>query len=231
MARKPKNKTYEVTITGDYFAATTGGTELKPYSVTINMSEEHRLAGFLSVFKNILAPRVMPTKYEKYTGLATHRIAAVKDHDDPNAIPPDPKLMTLPQLTAFISKNELPVNVSLYKDEDQLKRAVIDCLRDEDSFIEAQDKRKDIYGGQIEMANELAALNPGLGMVGLQVPDNIAENVDLTNIPEADAVKIPNKKVNHPANRPESDETVIDATKKTGEQETNDDDAFNLDEL
>jgi len=213
MAKKPKSTIYAVTIAGEYFAAVTNGNELRPYEVTVNMSEAHKQAGFLSTFKNLVAARVMPIQYPNYGGgLASHRIISVFDTANPDAIINDPTLMTLPQLVAFIEKNGLPVTLALYKDEDDLKQAVVDCLEDEETFIEAQDKRQDLRGADIALANELAELNPGLHTVATTPTSAVAESkkVDISKVPDAAEVEVPVKPVKV---KEDTDRVTVDTTK------------------
>lgn len=213
MAKKPKPTVYEVTIAGEYFAAVTNGNELRAYQVTVKMSQAHKEAGFLSTFKNLVADRVMRTQYPDYGGgLASHRIVSVFDTANPDAIINDPTLMTLPQLIAFIEKNGLPVTLALYKDEDDLKQAVVDCLDDEETFVEAQDKRQNLRGADIALANELAELNPGMNTLSATPTSAVADSkkVDITKVPDATEVDTPVKPT--PA-KEDTDRVTIDNTK------------------
>lgn len=194
MAKKTKEKVYGVRIAGDYHAATEKGNELKPYDITVAMNDEHKSAGFLSVFKNLVAPRAMRQEYPDYADhLHTHRIISVVDRDDPDAFPDDPNLMTLNQLYAFIEKNDLPVEPDLYKDEDELKQAVIECLQDEDTFEETQNRRRETRGESVALQKSLSELNPQLGQPGAPnvTPDNTP--IDLTKVPDAKDAKLPEK--------------------------------------
>lgn len=189
MAKKAVKREYEITFEGDYFAAAKGGLELRPYNVTLTMNEEHRQAGFLSVFKNVAAPALMRKKYPDYAdALATHRVVAIKDLAQPDLVIDDPKLMTFAEVIAFVSKNALPVNLTLYKDEDELKQAVVECLEDEDAFVEAQSKRQEVKGPTAAMAASLASLNPELGG-GFEAAQKEAATLDLDTIPDSDGIQ------------------------------------------
>jgi hypothetical protein len=195
MAKTKAKKVYEVTIEGEYHAHTKDGNVLKPYSVSIKLGEEHKQAGFLSVFKNLVAGKVMKQKYPDYAdGLYTHRLVKVVDLSDPESIPKDPSLMNLAQLTAFIQHNELPVQIGLYKDEDELRQAVIECLEDEEVFTQNQEKRKEVRGRDLELTNSLNELNPEFGL-GLSTTAAEAEaaNLNPARVPSADEVTLPEK--------------------------------------
>lgn len=211
-AKKSKPTVYEVTIAGEYYAEVRGGTELKPYQVTLKMNQEHKEAGFLSVFRNLVAPQTMRAQYSDYGGgLSTHRVISVIDVENPDGVLNDPTLMTLPQLLAFIGKNELPITVALYGDEDALKQAVVDCLTDEDSFVEAQAKRQDLRGASLELANQLSELNPGMSP-GLSISQAQlqAKSLDLTKIPDAEDAYVP--PVAKPNNGTTEDRLTLDVS-------------------
>lgn len=223
MAKQPKKKTYDVNISGEYFAAVKGGQELKPYNVTVRMNDDHKEAGFLSVFKNLVAPRMMRQQYPDYGDhLMTHRIISIKDTENPDAIPNEPQLMTLQQLMAFIQKNELPVDPGLYRDEDELKEAVIQCLEDEDVFEEAQAKRRELRGANVALANALDELNPGIsqGTVPSQVDTS---NIDLSKVPHTDDAVLPKKPQKQDSG---TDKITVDTTK--GQTKVVGDDDFDL---
>lgn len=192
MAKKTKEKVYDVTIAGEYHAATEKGNELRPYEITVAMNQEHKDNGFLSVFKNLVAPRAMKQKYPDYNGsLHTHRLISAVDRDDPNGIPDDPSLMNMAQLFAFIEKNDLPVDADLYKDEDDLKQAVIECLQDEDGFEQAQNKRREVRGESVKLQKSLADLNPDLGVPGAPQTKPSDEKIDPDKVPDKGDVKVP----------------------------------------
>ncbi len=218
MARKRRRKQhiYEVTIEGEYFKGENQTSSLEPYKETIKLNEDHKEAGFLSVWKNLVAPRLMPAKYKGYGGLHTHHLVSVVDLDDPEALPNDPTLMNLDQLVAFINHNEMPVEISLYQDEDALRQAVVECIEDEESFLIGQDKRQSARGNQVGLTQGINDLNPELG-VGLESRAN-ADKIDAKNIPDLEEVEVPSDRA--PRQREQTDEFTAEElgvrTKKSG---------------
>jgi hypothetical protein len=195
MAKKQAAKTvYEVTVSGHYFGGENGQNLLKPYRVTLNMGQEHIEAGTLSVFKNQFAPKAMPAQYPDYTGLATHYLDSCINKADPEQVPTDPALMNLGQLTALIEQNEMPVTIGLYADESELRQAIVECIEDEDAFRKQQDKRQELRGKSVELANSLNELNPGL-VSGLSASAAAvaAKDVNPEKVPDISEVKLPAK--------------------------------------
>ncbi len=216
---KKKNRIYKVTVEGEYFKTEHQRGELHPYEETVRMDESHREAGFVWAWKNLMAPAWMPKKYPGYTNLHTHRLVSVVDEEDPDTIPNDPMLMSIDQLIAFIRHNELPVDIGLYPDEDALKQAVIDCIRDEEIFVEGQNRRKTVRGNAVELTNTLALLNEGVSM-GLAGKAQNAKDIDPDLIPSTDEVKIPDQRN---LSNPKTDDMEFDHVKKRADAENDDD--------
>jgi hypothetical protein len=151
---------YDVTIEGMYFApsANTSGLAQKPYRVTVKLTQNLVNEGPLSVWKNALAPEMMPKLYPDYQGLATHEI--VKSVPLGGGQLTDISLMNMEQLTEYIHENELPVEAELYQDIGALQQAVLDCEKDEDVFVVAQEALKARVGTAISVKNQALSLNP-----------------------------------------------------------------------
>lgn len=217
MAKVKKERIYKVTVEGEFFKSEHDKSQLHPYHEEMRMNTEHKEAGFLWVWKNILAPQTMPRKYPGFTGLHTHRLLSVVDEAEPDTIPNDPTLMSLDQLIAFIKHNELPVDIGLYPDEDALKQAVIDCLSDEETFVEGQGRRKEVRGNAVELASSLAALNEGV-QVGLESKATGVDKIKTDEIPDADDVVLPDTR--H-LSKPQSEDYELDVIKNREKAEAN----------
>lgn len=193
MAKRRTKRIYEVTVEGEYFKGENQTSLLEPYRETVKLNEAHRKAGFVYVFKNHVAPLIMPRKYKGYGGLHTHHLVSVVDLDDTTAVPNDPNLMNLDQLVAFINYNELPVIIDLWDDVDALRQAVIECLEDEETFVEGQDKRAELRGNSIELAQGISELNPELGG-GLKAKAKNADRIDELDIPDSSDIELQSDK-------------------------------------
>ncbi len=218
MARKKKRqqRIYDVTIEGEYFKGENQTNTLAPYKETVRLNEDHREAGFLYVWKNLLASKWMPSRYPGYGGLHTHYLVSAVDIEDPEAVPNDPNLMSLDQLIAFIEFHGLPVITDLYRDEDGLRQAVIECIEDEEAFRSAQERRRTSQGHSVQLTSSLNDLNPGLG-AGLKAKATGAKKVNTDNLPEVEDVETPSDKA--PAFKEETDIFDEDALKENDDED------------
>jgi len=187
MSKKTAKKVYEILVEGLYFANDGEKNVQKTYSVKANIGQKHVEAGALSVFKNLIAPDLMPQQYPDYQGLYTHELKYCRDVNNPDEIPNDPRLMNLPQLVAYIQHNELPIQVNLYADVQDLQQALLDYNDDAEQFLKAQDKRKELRGKDLELKAELAELNQGAGvganLLDAKAAEEQAKLLDPANLP------------------------------------------------
>lgn len=165
--RKPKiANVYEVTLHGIYYKEG-GGSEGKAgfenYEITIKMNDKHKDAGFVSVFKNHVAGKLMPLHVKGYLGLYTHNLKSVKNLTNPDAVNNDPTIMSLQELAGYVEYHELPIELGLYREREDLMQAVLDCEEDEDAFLKNQESRLELRREGLELEADLADLNDGFG--------------------------------------------------------------------
>lgn len=159
---KPINDRYRFTIGGFFFATDQGQNVQKPYEVRgIEMS--HKLAikdGALCVFKNDIAPEIMPLLFPGYIGLATHEIReqVCTNPSRKSSI----KVMSHADMLRYIDEEEVPVELGLYQDADSLRQALLDWKEDPQGFVDRQAKTMEIKGPSMERRTEARTLNSKL---------------------------------------------------------------------
>lgn len=177
-------KVYVVTVAGQFYDV--GGLNnkvtLAEYSETRRLNERHREAGFLSVFKNHILPTALAKKHPGFNGIHTHHIVSVVDEQNPGRVTSDPDLMNLSELMTYIRYNELEIEINLYNDVDALREALKAYIEDPQSFLDAQDKRKELKGDALALISDLADLNEGEGVATLE--DEELEEVDPDSLPD-----------------------------------------------
>lgn len=157
------------TIGGDYHRSRGTIQELEPYEVECRFDQEMVEKGVLSVFKNTLAPAIMPKQFPGFQGLHTHEIRSsyMVDQDGQEWDVDDLRLMNRDQLIEYIDAQSNPpcqVDPSIYADNGALRQAIDDwheAVRTgkTEDFVRNQDKRRDKQGADIELATRALELN------------------------------------------------------------------------
>lgn len=157
------------TIGGEYHRSKGTVQELEPYEIELRFDQEMIDKGVLSVFKNTLAPALMPKQFAGYQGLYTHEIRAsymVDEAGDEWEVE-DINLMNRDQLIEYIDNLSNPpcqVNHTVYADAGALRQAVNDWLEavrigKTEDFVKGQDKRREKAGADIDLAQRALSLN------------------------------------------------------------------------
>lgn len=187
---KAERAVYHIVIQGQYHCTEQGRAITKPYSVTVKMTGKHVAAGALSLFKNDVAPTVMPARYPDYQGLYTHEIVGHTVPEAPELEGQNLVLLNRTELLAFIEDEDLPIQPELFaKDTDQLRQAVMDCLENEDAFLKAQAMFAE--SGRNGFKSELADLNPEVADVILETPPQFKDEDGDGDIDDEDVALTP----------------------------------------
>lgn len=147
---KPNNDTWVFVIEGMYGGRDKNSFVEKPYKVTITMPDTQVEKGALHQFIKHYAPRMMPKIYKDYQNLFTFEIVnAVCTSSEKEAT----NIQVMPRdcLATFVIDNELPVELELYADADDLRHAIKECLdpKTTDSFEANQQLRKERIGPRL----------------------------------------------------------------------------------
>lgn len=138
MPKAKGNRLYKITFRGQYIAAGEHGTRLKPYEIDCYLDDELVNKNPVSVFKNDLAPELMPKKYADYQDLATHEVGATvaKDGEPVTNL----MLFNREDMVAHIKEEELPIEHELHQDAGALRTAINDFRKDPQAFLAQQEK-------------------------------------------------------------------------------------------
>lgn len=157
------------TIGGEYHQSKGTTQELHPYEIECKFDQDMIEKGVLSVFKNTLAPILMPKQFPGYQGLYTHEIRGsyMVDESGEEWEVEDRRLMNRDQLIEYtdtLSNPSCEVDADIYVDAGSLRQAVDDWLEAVRSgttadYIKAQDKRREKHGEDIALATRALALN------------------------------------------------------------------------
>lgn len=189
-ASKANNAVYHIVIKGQYHCTEQGRAITKPYRVTVKMTGKHVAAGALSLFKNDVAPTVMPAKYPDFQGLYTHEVESHTVPEAPELEGQNLALLNRVELLAFLEDEELPIQPELFaKDNDQLRQAIMDCLENEEAFLKAQTMFAE--SGRAGFKSELADLNPEVGDLILETPPQFKDEDGDGDIDEDDVALTP----------------------------------------
>lgn len=138
MPKEKANRLYKITFKGQYIAAGENGTRLKPYEIDCFLDDELVNKNPVSVFKNDLAPELMPKKYADYQDLATHEVGASVAKDGKPVT--NLMLFNREDMVRHIGEEELPIEHELHQDAGALRTAINDFRKDPQAFLAQQEK-------------------------------------------------------------------------------------------
>lgn len=166
---------YTIKFGGNYFANDVDGLTQKAYTLTVKMKHEHvNKEGAKSVFKNVIAPKLMPQKYPDYVSLATYHILA-SECDRPELLEGNLKLLTTDGLLSYIENEELDINVHLYDNEDDLRNAIISYQEDPDMYQKAEEILAAKLGKKLELKGDVLSLNKELSDDDFELAEQLPE--------------------------------------------------------
>jgi len=167
------DQAYLVTCEGQYYTGDKSKNGFGRYSVTVELGDEEKKAGFLSVIKREVLSRtnVMQKQYPDWVKFRTHYISNAVNKNK-NAPLNDLSLMNRAQIVAYINKKGLPIEPDLYLEVTDLRQAMKDYKTDKESFEKVQETRRTNYGPKMSIARNVLALNPWLANVELAPPLN-----------------------------------------------------------
>lgn len=154
-----QNVIYLITFSGTYYVQ--NGADVKKFEpVTLRMNQAQVNEGPMSVFKNEFAPIVFPRQYPDFKLLHKWRIdTSVREDGGPIL---DLNLMNRGEITSVISRENLPINVSLYKNVEALREALIRYVQDQTGFAQEQAFKEKTLNKTARVAASFMDLNKDL---------------------------------------------------------------------
>lgn len=159
---------YEVTAEGQYYALTGNKKDIKNYVVKFKADDTVKKQGFLSAFRNALAPkdgqhtnlhRMMMEQYPDYKRFRTHQITEVVNLSQENKPVKELTLMNRAQIVRFIDTRGLPIDTDLYPSVTDLRQALTDYRENPEIFARQQEKRRQTKGTELAVMRALDTLN------------------------------------------------------------------------
>lgn len=175
---------YVVDFFGSYYTQEGTRDTVKNFELkNVKLNERMVNAGPLSCLKNEIAPTVMPRLYPDFKGLRKYHLGDAKRQDGQPIT--NIHLMNYAMIKALIKKDNLPIDISLYKNVEQLKQAVLDLVHDQLGFLRIQSERKKTMDPTAMLAAGIRELNPELFGENIDVGNQI---IDPATVPSIYAV-------------------------------------------
>lgn len=177
---------YEVTFSGSYFAAPStssqGAQQEKSYTMTVKIKHgdiANNNQSAKSIFKNTLAPELMPIRYPDFVSLYTYHIVNSKC-DNPELLAANLPLLTKEGLVELIDDLELPINTHLYETAEELRIAIDMAQNDPRAHAAAESLLNVKRGGKAELKKSVLDTNKDIK------EQMLAERAKLDGDPPAD---------------------------------------------
>jgi len=152
---------FTLTIEGQYYA---DGKKLKKYSYQCNVP---KMLAALSVVKNKIEKRKMPTIYGDFVAVRTRAIIKVESDQQGETHKTDNIAeMTIDQLKDLVINQELPIEIEEYNDVIELRKDISDAVQNLELFLKTKKDRKEIAAAD----KTLNDLNPDLVPVDDMMP-------------------------------------------------------------
>lgn len=158
-ATKAGGKGWKVVVKGEYFAENPSGRGkiAKPYTASFNLPHLYDGAA-LSIIKNKLLEPALRKLHKDFIAVRTNKIDSATPLSPDTPLSNNIQFMNRAQLVAHVAHIRAPINCAIYKDDADLRDALIDFVQTPDGFekreAERQSKRK--------LDAELSELNPDL---------------------------------------------------------------------
>lgn len=158
-ATKAGGKGWRIVVKGEYLTQDPAGRGKikKPYEVSFNLPHLYDGAA-LSVIKNKLLDPALRKKYPDFVVVRTNKIATATPLSVETPLSNDIQFMNRAQLVAHVGHIRAPINCADYKDDADLRDALIDYVQTPDGFEKREAER--LKARSIDA--ELAALNTDL---------------------------------------------------------------------
>lgn len=135
---KQQSNLYLVTFRGQYLNGNTdaGRSGFVNYETTVKMTEQMVEFNAQSIFAAVLAPVVMPQRYDDFRHLSTFHVVKTVREDGKQIS--NIKLLCRAELEDLVRREKLPVNLAVYKDDEDLRQAILLCGSDKVKFLKLQ---------------------------------------------------------------------------------------------
>ncbi len=182
---------YLVVVSGDYFGTPRSGDRKKekfPYRIEVKVPSPE---GALSLIKNKLLDRVLRNNYDNYYAYRTHQLVSITNLDGSKVYGlTDPRLMDFNDLAEYVTKNKLPLKLSLYTDLGYFRTMVhLASTNQKEFLIKQADLERDSAEDRL-----LAELNPDLDkpMTATEAAHNLKmpNNIDRAVSSDTEAVRL-----------------------------------------
>lgn len=159
-ATKVGGKGWKVVVKGEYYAENVGGQRgkiAKPYEAAFNLPHLYDGAA-LSIIKNKLLDSALRKLYPDFIAVRTNKIASATPLSGETPLSTNIQFMNRGQLVAHVAHIRAPINCASYKDDADLRDALIDFIQTPDGFEKREAKRQSDRNIDAELAN----LNPDI---------------------------------------------------------------------
>lgn len=191
---------YVCVIEGDYIARDPHDPKkkmLKPYQVSINVPDlgtdkgDGQYLGTVlheSPGKPAYLTKALRAKYPDAVTYRTHEFVSREYVTSQGTLQPSkpptprqkkPSSMNKLELTEYIEKNALPIDLEIYSTVDKMRRAIIEHAENPTKFIETQTKKRE----EIEFEKNFAALNDLPATPSTDTPVSGEESDDDSELP------------------------------------------------
>lgn len=150
---------YLVTFRGQYLNGNTEGgrSGFVNYETTVMMEEDMVEFNAQSIFAGVLAPIIMPQRFPDYRSLSTFNVVkTVREDGKPIT---NIKLLNRAELENLITREKLPINRGIYKDDEDLRQAILECAKDRQRFLHSQKKKEPSLIERDKFTSRALALN------------------------------------------------------------------------
>ena len=170
MAQEKEPTIYQIVFKGTYY--TQNPAEFEPFELTAKLDFEMQQRA-LSVFKNDLAPTLMPLKYPNFRALRNYYAAECTVISGKQTLQ-NLDVMTRPQMIAYADNYMdgagIPLEMVLYDEDEALRHAIKLYQADPESFLAEQAIRVEKEGDRIRRKKAALALNNASPPITVQGP-------------------------------------------------------------
>ena len=171
LSKADRDKTkYFITMSGLYFSRSTDGITEEPYELKFIMTHKQTETLIPQAFfkHDREVQTVMKSKYPNFLGRFSTFHVVKAECERPELLADNIHLLNRLELEEYVEDNDLPIEVQLHDDAEQLRQAIKDYKKDKEGFEKQQEllkkRRAPILNhrkviGQVASADELLKLN------------------------------------------------------------------------